>query len=323
MKQHDVSRCVIVSGGDDYLAEQAVRDLQDKALRVDPQAEVIHLDALTASEYDFDEAVSPSLLSLRNIVQVCNLQAADEKLIDAMSAFCSDNRDGDASSFVIARHDGGLKGRKFITRLVGQGASEEKIPELKYPNDKLGFVMDQFARNHRRVDPQAAQQLISVLGDRTAELAAMCSQLCFDFEDDPIGINRVDQYLDADPQVTGFAVADQALAGHGAQSIESMRAAVKQLISPIAMIGALEMKLRSLAKASAVQSGVISTAEAKMSPWMLNNAKRQLSGWTSQGLSNCLQALAAADESNKSNAGDPVYALERCLMLISHKGRNI
>ena len=88
-----------------------------------------------------------------------------------------------------------------------------------------------------------------------------------------------------------------------------------------ALIGALAMKLRTIAKASAVRAGTISQAEAKTNPWVLKNAMRQLGGWTSAGLAHCIRMLAWADEQSKTNGGDPVYALERCIEDISHKGR--
>ena len=76
----------------------------------------------------------------------------------------------------------------------------------------------------------------------------------------------VNQYLISDPQVTGFAMADQALAGHGAQAVIMMRSAISQGTEPIALIGALAMKLRSMAKASAVRAGTITQAESNMAP---------------------------------------------------------
>lgn len=167
----------------------------------------------------------------------------------------------------------------------------------------------------------AAQQLVAVLGDKTGELAAMASQLCFDFDDNPITLERVNQYLTANPQVDGFRVADLALSGRTADAIIAMRASVEQGTAPIALIGALAMKLRTMAKASAVRSGTISEAEAKTNSWVLKNATRQLPGWTSDGMSRCIQMLAWADEQSKTNGSDPVYALERSIELISNKGR--
>ncbi|MDF7663762.1 DNA polymerase III subunit delta [Bifidobacterium sp. ESL0763] len=315
-------RFSVVMGGDAFLNDQQVRDLRASAQRADPEAELIELDAGEASQYDFDEAVGPSLLSPSSIVIVRHMQNADEGLGEAMVAYCKQTvQDPTASAVVIAQHDGGQKAKRLVDQLTKAGAAKPEVPDLKRADAKLGFVMGRFKREHRRIDPAAAQQLVAVLSDNTGELAAMCSQLCFDFDDDPIGLDLVNRYLTSNPQVTGFAVADKALAGNGAQAIVDMRAAVAQGTDPIALVGALAMKLRTLAKASAVRSGAISRAEAKTNPWVLKNAMRQLGGWTSDGLSRCIQTLAWADEQNKTNGGDPLYALERSIELISRKGR--
>lgn len=313
----------IVAGGDTYLNAMTVNDLVAKALRAHPDAELIELDATTADQYGFDEAVSPSLLSDMAVVKVMNLQNADEKLVEAMVAFTKQAAKQPAgSSIVICQHDGGIKGKKFIDQIDKAGADKEVVADLKKPEVQLNFVLSQFEREHRRIDPMAAQQLVSVLGGKTGELASMCHQLCFDFDDNPMTLDRVNQYLTSNPQVTGFAVADKAMAGNASEAIVMMRSAVEQGTDPIALIGALAMKLRTLAKASAVKAGTISQAEAKINPWVLKNTMRQLSGWSSAGLSRCIQALAEADEQSKSNGGDAMYALEQSIALIARKGRN-
>ena len=207
-----------------------------------------------------------------------------------------------------------------VEQLTKAGAYKDAVADLKKPEAKLNFVMQCFERRKRRVEPMAAQQLVAVLGDRTGELAAMVGQLCFDFDDNPMTLDRVNQYLTSNPQVDGFRVADLALSGRTADAIIAMRSSVEQGTAPIALIGALAMKLRTMAKASAVRAGTISTAEAKTNPWVLKNATRQLSGWTSSGMSACIQMLAWADEQSKTNGSDPVYALERSIELISRKG---
>jgi DNA polymerase III subunit delta len=315
-------RFVVCMGGDAFLNDREVRDCRDRALQDDPTAEAMELDATETDQYDFDEAVSPSLLSSDSVVVIRHVQNADEPLAEAMVNYCQSVADGAeaATSIVIAQHDGGQKGRKLIDRLVKAGAEKKDIPDLKRADAKLNFVIKCFEREHRRVDPSAARQLVALLGERTGELAAMCSQLCFDFDDEIIGPDRVEQYFTGNAEVTGFAVADEALAGNNVKAIIDMRTAVVQGIDPIALVGALAMKLRTLAKAAAVRSGSISQAEAKTNPWVLKNAMNQLNGWTSDGLSRCIQMLAWVDEQNKTG-GDPMYALERCIELIGHKGR--
>ncbi len=316
----------VVFGGDSYLNERKVRDLCRQALDARRDADLIELDASSCDAYAFDEAVSPSLLSDTAVVRINNLQNAGEKLGDALASYARQCvRDPGGSSIVICQHEGGVKGKRIVDQILKAGGVKETVPDLKKADAKLNFVYQCFERDGRRCEPMAAQQLVSVLGDKTGELAAMCHQLCFDFDDDPMPIDRVNQYLTSSPQVTGFTVADKAIEGKTAEAIIAMRSAVEQGVDPIALIGALAMKLRTLAKASAVRSGVISTAEAKTNPWVLKNAMRQLGGWTSRGLGACIQMLAWADEQSKTNGGDPVYALERSIDLIAVKGqgRNI
>ncbi|MFP1694217.1 DNA polymerase III subunit delta [Gardnerella swidsinskii] len=319
----------LVVGGDAYLNELNARNVREKVQKSAPDAEIIELDASTADQYAFDEAVGPSLFGDGTIVIINNLQQADESLVEAIENFCkqaqnsenSENNFVDSSAtWVIARHEGGLKGKSIITRLTKAGANTITVPDLKKDDAKLNFVMSIFERHNRSVEPQAAQRLVSVLGSKTGELAALCSQLCFDYDDNPITLDIVDRYLVADPQVTGFFVADKAVAGHAGSAVLAARTAIAQGVDAIALIGALAAKVRVIALAMAIRNGTISSAEAKVNPWALKMAMRQLAGWNSAGVSQCLQSLAWADEQCKGGSSDANYALEKCIMLIASRG---
>lgn len=316
----------LVVGGDAYLNNLNARTLREKIQKNAPDAEIIELDASSADKYAFDEAVGPSLFGDGTIVIIDDLQSADESLVEAIEKFCQqaqnneNNFDESSLSWVIARHEGGLKGKSIVTRLTKAGAQTITVPDLKKDDAKLNFVMSIFDRHNRSVEPQAAQRLVAVLGGKTGELAALCSQLCFDYDDNPITLNIVDRYLIADPQVTGFFVADKAVTGHLGSAVLSARTAVAQGVDPIALIGALASKVRLIALAMAVRNGTISSAEAKANPWALKMAMRQLAGWSSAGVSKSLQALAWADEQCKGGSSDANYALEKCIMIIASKG---
>ena len=311
----------LVVGGDEYLGDMTMRRLRQMAREARPDAELMELDASQSDRFAFEEAVGPSLMSNSAIVVITALESADTSLIDAMKRYCVEAQHDPESSIVIARHRGGNKGRAMIEQLITAGAVQEKVPDLSRDEAKLNFVMQCFERHRRRVEPLAAQQLVSVLGSSTGELAAMCEQLCFDFDADPITSQIVDQYLTALPQVTSFAVADRAMEGNLPAAIVAMRAAVEQGVDPIALIGALAMKLRTIAKASAVQTGAITASEAKVHPWALKQATRQVSHWTSQGLAACIETLAWADECSKKTGSDPFYALECAITMIARRGR--
>lgn len=316
----------LVVGGDAYLNNLNARTLREKIQKNAPDAEIIELDASSADKYAFDEAVGPSLFGDGTIVIIDDLQSADESLVEAIEKFCQqaqnneNNFDESSLSWVIARHEGGIKGKSIVTRLTKAGAQTITVPDLKKDDAKLNFVMSIFDRHNRSVEPQAAQRLVAVLGGKTGELAALCSQLCFDYDDNPITLNIVDRYLIADPQVTGFFVADKAVTGHLGSAVLSARTAVAQGVDPIALIGALASKVRLIALAMAVRNGTISSAEAKANPWAMKMAMRQLAGWSSAGVSKSLQALAWADEQCKGGSSDANYALEKCIMIISSKG---
>ena len=256
------------------------------------------------------------------VVRLENLQAADEALGQALIDFCRETA-GVESSIVIARHDGGNRGRRLLDQMARAGAVTERMPDLKKFDDKVDFVYKRFKAHQRRIQPRAAQRLVDVLGEHTSELAAMCSQLCFDFDQDPMTLEIVNRYLTDSPAVSGFAVADMALAGRSAEAVVALRSALEQGNEPVSLIGVLALKLRTLGKEAAIESGSITTAEAKAAYWQLREAKRQLHGWTSAGLAVCIEALAQADEVSKTSKGDARYALERTVELIAAKGRTV
>ena len=124
----------VVPGGDSYLNDARTKALCAQALKARPDAELIELDATSADQYAFDEAVSPSLLSDVAVVKLVNLQNADEKLAEALVTYTKQAaKDPNGSSVVICQHEGGVKGRKIIDQLVKAGARKEDVPDLKKP----------------------------------------------------------------------------------------------------------------------------------------------------------------------------------------------
>lgn len=116
-------------------------------------------------------------------------------------------------------------------------------------------------------------------------------------------------------------MADRAISGNVAQAVLGLRSALAQGVDPLAIIGAIAMKIRAMAKASAVDRGTITSAEARMAPWQLRNSRKDVRGWTSQGLGKCIQTAAWADEQCKSSGTDPLYAMEILVETLAKKGR--
>lgn len=312
----------VVVGGDAYLNDLNARDLKTRILSSYPDADVVNLDALNTDKYAFITATGLSLFSSGTIVVINNLEQANEDLVEAIIGFCArESKSNNNDCWVIARHEGGVKGKSIVTKLEKAGASKITVPDLKKDDAKLNFVLSLFERQNRSIEPAAAGRITEVLGGKTDQLAALCSQLCFDFDDNPITLKIVDQYLISDPQVTGFFVADKAAEGNYGQAVLAARTAILQGVDAIALIGALAAKMRIITKAIAVKNGEISNAQAKVNPWALKMAMRSLGGWNDNGIRKCFKCLAWADEQCKGGTSDADYALEKCISIIACRGR--
>jgi len=55
-----------------------------------------------------------------------------------------------------------------------------------------------------------------------------------------------------------------------------------------------------------------------MAPWQVDRARRDLNGWSEDGLAAAVIALAEADTAVKGGGRDPVYAVERAVLTIAN-----
>jgi DNA polymerase-3 subunit delta len=85
------------------------------------------------------------------------------------------------------------------------------------------------------------------------------------------------------------------------------------------MIAALAMKLRAMVKVAAAGRGRDADVAraAGMAPWQVERARADLRGWTPEGIATSLVALAEADAAAKGLSRDPVYAVERAVLVVT------
>lgn len=333
--QPGMAPLTLVNGGDEFLNAREVRQLRQEARSILPEAETVELDAAQTDRYTFSEAVSPSLLSPASIVVLTHFESCTDALFEAVIDFLTqsperllpsstDARQDDptegAGSIVIASRSQGAKGSGLAAKLRNTPADVITVPALKRDRERQDFARRQFALRGRHILPDALAELVAVMGSRTGELAAMCDQLCDDFDEDPLSLSTVASVMDDTAETTGFQVADAALAGQTGQAVLLLRQALARGAQPVALVGALSSKLHSLALAAAVQAGTLEKARAGVPGWLLRKLRLQLRGWSSDGLARAFEALAHADETAKGTGGDPQYELERAVELICRKG---
>lgn len=320
---------VLITGGEDLLAERAVAALTASARTIDPELTVERLDAGRAYEPGrLSQLASPSLFGGGTLIVATGVEAAcDAFVADASAHLAAAAMDG---VWLALRHAGGNRARPLLEAARAAGAPEAACLPITKDEEKVDFAVGEFARLGRRASPQAVRALVDAVGSDLRELAAACHQLAVDTPDhaadgSPIRIEAdvVEQWFGGRVEVTGFRVADAAVAGRPDQALSLLRHALATGADPVPLVAALAAKVRAMAKVSAAGRGRSAELASALSlaPWQVDRARRELSGWSEAGLATAVIALAEADTAVKGGGRDPVYAVERAVLIIANARR--
>ncbi|MPV39050.1 DNA polymerase III subunit delta [Georgenia subflava] len=310
----DLAPVVLVRGTEGLLADRAVDRLVEQARAADPQVEITYLEAAAYENGVLEMVASPSLFGERRCVVVQGAEAmTDAFLDDALKYLGSVPED----VWLVIRHNGGARGKKLLDAVAAAGHPVVACDAIKRDGDKVDFVRADFSRARRRIDPDAVQALVEAVGADLRELGAATSQLIADTAG-TVTTDVVLRYYGGRVEATGFKVADAAVAGHAGEAVALLRHAVATGTGPVPIVAALAVKLRTLAKVAATRgrSGV-SAGELGLAPWQIDRARRDLSGWTPEGLASAITAVAAADAEVKGLGRDPVFAVERAILRVA------
>ncbi|HET8616322.1 MAG TPA: DNA polymerase III subunit delta [Actinomycetales bacterium] len=325
----------LVAGPEQLLAERAVAEVVAAARAADSSTQVVHVPSEGYTRGDLTVHTSPSLFGERKVVVLTTVEdAGDDLVTDAKAAVAAPEPD----VVLVLRHSGGSRGKGLLDAAKKAGAQLHDCAAVKSDKDKATFVVHEFRRRRRAVTEEAVQALVDALGQDLRELASACQQLVDDTTPPdakprdlpPVDAAVVEQYYGGRVEVTGFKVADAAIAGQTGEALALLRHALASGLDPVPLVAVLGTGLRSLAKVSAV-GGARSAEVARelsMAPWQVDKARRQLRGWTPDGLAAAIEAVAAADLAVKGGlpvpgrrAEDPVYAVERAVLTIGSARR--
>lgn len=311
---------VLVSGPSDFLADRAIRALRDLLRAEDPSLEV---SELAAGEYLPGELItlaSPSLFDEPRMLRVDGVEKCTDAFIDEALAYLEQPADG---TTLVLRHAGGVRGKKLLDAIRGGlgGGIEIVCVEPKKDSEKQDFVAAEFAAAGRRVTGSAIRALVSAFSDDLAELAGACQQLLADSEEEITEVT-VDRYYGGRVETNAFQVADAAIAGRHGDALVLLRHALATGADPVPIVAAFASKIRTMAKlfGSTAPAGQLA-ARFGLAPWQVDRARRDLHGWTEDGLAATIEAIADADAQVKGEGRDPVYALERMIAVIADRGR--
>ncbi|WP_225754780.1 DNA polymerase III subunit delta [Actinotalea sp. Marseille-Q4924] len=305
---------VLVSGAETVLAERAVERVVARAREVEPEVEVTRLDAAAYEAGRLRVVASPSLFEERRVVVIENVQAGTDELFADLIGHLEDPG---TDVVLVLVHGGGQRGRRALDAVRAAGAVVVRCDPVKRDADKVAFVTAELRRARRRAEPAAVRALVEACGNDLRELAAACQQIVADTSG-VVTADVVARYHGGRVEATGFRVADAAVEGRSGEAVALLRHAVATGTDPVPLVAALAAKLRTLAKVAAARGrGLDPARDLGLAPWQVDKARRELRGWTPEGLAAAISAVARADAEVKGAGRDPVFAVERAVLVVA------
>lgn len=312
---------ILVSGPEDFLADRAGRVLRERLREQDPSLEVHDVEAGSYVPGQLLTLASPSLFGEPRLIRVAEVEKSSDEFLEEAIGYLAAPAD---DTTLVLRHGGGVRGKRLLDAVrvaVGEGrAIEVSCIELKGEQERGDFVHAEFRTAGRAITPGAVRALAAAFAADLAELAAACRQLIDDSDDDVTEVT-VDRYYGGRVETTAFDVADAAIAGRTGDALVLLRHALESGADPVPIVAAFAMKLRGMAKVIGMRGGGAELAgRLGMAPWQVDRARRDGQGWSDDGIANVIGTIAETDAAVKGAGRDPVYALERMVIVIANRG---
>lgn len=309
----------LVLGDEELLVARAVSAAADAARSEDPGAEILEFEAGALTAGELIGATGPSLFGGRRVVVVRNAQDAKKDLAAALLAYPKQAAD---DVCLVVTHLGGNKGKAIADGLKSAGVDVVRAAKITKPRERVAFVRDEVRELGGRCPEDAAEALISAIGNDLRELAAACSQLVAD-AGGRLDVDTVNRYYRGRAEVSGFTVADAAMVGDVPKALEALRWALHIGVDPVPIADALADGIRTVSRVAGARGSAFSLASSLgMPPWKVERAQRQARGWTPGGLASAMHAAALANADVKGGAEDRGYALERAVLAVAAARRD-
>jgi DNA polymerase-3 subunit delta len=325
-----VAPVTLIVGEEEFLVERAVRRVVAEAVAAARPPEetagaaaaglagspnVHEVGAAGLAPGDLTALAAPSLFGGDCVVVVRSVQDAAKdvaaELVRLAAAAAPD-------VVLVATHSGGGRNKQLLSSLAGGQVRRIDCPAVKRFGERLDFLRGEFRRAGRKADEAGLTALLDSVGNDLRELAAACSQLAADTTG-VISQQVVARYYRGRAEATGFTVADRAMEGKLSEALEQLRWALSTGVSPVLICSALAQGVRALGRVSASggrlpgQRADELAAWLGMPPWKVDQVRRQLRGWTAQGIARAHAAVAHADAQVKGEGASAGYALERAI----------
>jgi DNA polymerase-3 subunit delta len=305
---------VLIQGPESLLADRAISQVILKY----PNAQISNLHSAEIEVGVITDSLAPSLFTDQRVVVIRDIQDLTAECTEEIASYLENQ---DENLVLVLWHKGGVKGKGLVDKVKKLDPQLLSAEAIKKDSEKSDFIRNEFKNLNRKITTEAIQALIDSLGSDLRELGAACSQLASDVAlQKIIDEEDVAKYQQGRVESTGFDVADAAVEGKTAEALIALRNALATGTDPVLIVSALASSFRTLAKVSGSSKGSNPYELASvlaLAPWQIDKARKQLTGWSENGLAKAVIAIAAVDADIKGAASDPKYALERAIMTVS------
>lgn len=299
----------LVLGDEDLLVERAVSGILRSA-RAAAGSDDVPVNRLRAGEVstnELAELLSPSLFADERVVI---LEAAAEAGKDAVALVAGAAADLPPGTVLVVLHSGGGRAKALAGQLRELGATTHECAKIAKAAERADFVRAEFRGLKIKVDDDTVAALLDAVGSDIRELAASCSQLVAD-TGGQVDAAAVRRYHSGKAEVTGFDIADKAVAGDVAGSAEALRWAMSRGVPHVLLADALAEAVHAIARIGPLSGDPYRLAsEVGMPPWRVQKTQKQARRWSREKVATAIRLVAALNADVKGAAADADYVLE-------------
>ena len=301
---------------EELLAERAVAAIV-QAARSTAGTDDVPVNRLRAGEVstsELAELLSPSLFADERVVI---LEAADEAGKDAAAVIAESAADPPPGTVLVVLHTGGGRAKALASRLQDLGAQVHQCNPISKPADRVAFVRAEFRTLKIKVDDDTVDALIEAVGSDLRELASVCSQLVAD-TGGKVDAEAVRRYHRGRAEVSGFDIADFAVAGDIAGATEALRWARAGGVAHVLVADALAEAVHAIARIGPLSGDPYRmSGEVGMPGWKIQKVQKQARRWSRDQVASAIRVVAALNADVKGAAADADYALEAAVRRVA------
>lgn len=289
-----------------------LRDVRTSAGTAD-----VPVDRLRAGEVstnELAELLSPSLFAEERVVV---LDDADEAGKDAAALIASAAADLPPGTVLAVIHTGGGRAKALARQLQDLGARVHPCAPIVKAAERADFVRREFRVLKVTIDDDTVAALLETVGSDIRELASACSQLVAD-TGGRVDAAAVRRYHSGNAEVTGFDIADRAVAGDVAGAAEALRWAMSRGVAHVLLADALAEAVHAIARVGPLSGDPYRLAgELRMPAWKIQKTQKQARRWSRDRVAAAIGVVAALNADVKGAAADPDYALENAVRTVA------